>query len=312
VLILLCLVLLVAGAAPRATVAATNDVKAKARVLAAQVVSLDSRINDKFTVYVRAVDALNAVRVEIAQNKKQIKLAEYSLSIAKRDLSATVVASYKQQTVGLFDVLFSSSNFSDLLGGLDLMQRLSFQDTDVITHLKSLKKQIANHQLSLQADAAATEKLVAQLGGQIKQIRLELTSRRRLLAGARADIAKLVAQQRSKTTTSTGGANGGSVSPGHGSWWPRIQTAAGKYGINASGMYRLMMLESGGNANASNHGQYLGLFQYCYSTWRGSWNPWGKASIFDGDAQIKATALAIHLGHGPGWWPNTYPWAFGQ
>jgi hypothetical protein len=292
-------------------VAATNDVKAKARVLAAQVVSLDSRINDKFTSYVRAVDALNAVRAEIAQNKAQIKLAKYSLSIAKRDLSATVVASYKQQTVGLFDVLFSSSNFSDLLGGLDLMQRLSFQDTDVITHLKSLKKQIANHQLSLQADAAATEKLVVQLGDQIKQIRLELASRRQLLADARADIAKLIARQRKKTA-STGGTNDGPVSPGHGSWWPLIQSAAGKYGINANGMYRLMMLESGGNANASNHGLYLGLFQYCHSTWQASWNPWGKASIFDGDAQIKATALAIHLGHGPGWWPNTYPWAFSQ
>ena len=300
---------------PSVTVAATKDVKAKARRLAAQVTNLDSKINDKFTVYVRAVDALNAVRTEIAQNKKQNKLAEYSLSMAKLDLRASVVASYKQQNINFLDVLFSSGSISDLLGGLDLMKWLGFQDTDVITHMKSLKKQIANRQLSLQADAAAAEKLVAQLGGQVKQIRGELAGRRRLLAGTRADIARLVAQKRAKAASpgaSVGGSTGGVLPPGHGPWWPLIQSAAGKYGINAGGMYRLMMVESGGNASCGQHAQYMGLFQYSASAWSGSWNPWRQASIFDGSAQIRATALAIHLGHGPGWWPSTYSWAFGQ
>ena len=308
---MLCLALLVAGIVPSAAAAATRDAKAKAHRLAAQVASLDSRINDKFTVYVRAIDALNAVRAEVAQNKKQVKLAEYGLSMAKRDLRVSVVASYKQQTVNILDVLFSSVNISDLLGGLDLMKWLGLQDTDVIAHMKSLKKQIADRQLCLQADAAAAERLVARLGSQIKQIRFQVASRRRLLAGARADIARLVAQKRAKTT-SPAVFIVGSTSPGHGPWWPLIQSAAGKYDVNAGGMYRLMMVESGGNDSSGKHGQYMGLFQYSTSVWRGSWNPWRQASIFDGDAQIRATALAIHLGHGPGWWPGTYSWAFGQ
>jgi hypothetical protein len=72
-----------------------------------------------------------------------------------------------------------------------------------------------------------------------------------------------------------------------------------------------MEVESGGSATASNGVDY-GLFQYSSGTWKGSWNPWHSASIVDGGAQIKATALAIHLGYGPAWWPSTYPWAFSR
>ena len=55
---------------------------------------------------------------------------------------------------------------------------------------------------------------------------------------------------------------------------------------------------------------YKGLFQYYPSTWAGSWNPWRHESIYNGWAQIRATAYALSRGMGPSQWPNTYPMAF--
>jgi hypothetical protein len=75
-------------------------------------------------------------------------------------------------------------------------------------------------------------------------------------------------------------------------------------------MYRLMMIESGGSASIVGPGGYSGLFQYAPATWKGSWNPYRSASIDDGSAQIKATALALHLGYGHAWWDPSYSWAF--
>ena len=43
---------------------------------------------------------------------------------------------------------------------------------------------------------------------------------------------------------------------------------------------------------------YKGLFQYYPATWSGSWNPWRRHSIFDGWAQIRATAYALSRGMG--------------
>lgn len=96
-----------------------------------------------------------------------------------------------------------------------------------------------------------------------------------------------------------------------GDWRPIVAVAAQQKHISAAGLYRMMQLESGGLLHATGgSGAYLGLYQYSPATWRGSWNPWRDRSIYDGVAQIWATATAIHRGYGPRMWPNTYPAAF--
>ena len=82
-----------------------------------------------------------------------------------------------------------------------------------------------------------------------------------------------------------------------GDWMPIVRDAARHNRISAAGLRRLMSLESGGRAHAEN-GSYHGLYQYCWSTWRAAWNPWRGASLYNGEAQIRATALAIHRGWG--------------
>jgi hypothetical protein len=95
----------------------------------------------------------------------------------------------------------------------------------------------------------------------------------------------------------------------HGNWTPLVRDVAKHNRISALGLRRLMTLESGGRANAQN-GSFHGLYQYCLSTWHGAWNPWRAQSLYNGEAQIRATALAIKRGWGRQMWPNTYPRAF--
>ncbi len=90
---------------------------------------------------------------------------------------------------------------------------------------------------------------------------------------------------------------------------PIVREAAQRNHISATGLRRLMSLESGGRAHAEN-GSFHGLYQYCWSTWRAAWNPYRASSLYDGAAQIRATAVAIRRGMGPQMWPNTYPRAF--
>jgi hypothetical protein len=93
-----------------------------------------------------------------------------------------------------------------------------------------------------------------------------------------------------------------------GQWKPLIEIAGRKYGVGTAGLYRMMMLESGGSRTIGT--TYKGLFQYYPSTWSGSWNPWRHESIYNGWAQIRATAYALSRGMGRSQWPNTYPMAF--
>jgi soluble lytic murein transglycosylase-like protein len=92
-------------------------------------------------------------------------------------------------------------------------------------------------------------------------------------------------------------------------WTPLIEIAARTYGIDPHGLQHMMMLESGGDPSVVG-GIYNGLFQYTHSEWARHWNPWRHESIYDGWAQIRATALALSKGMGPSQWPNTYPMSF--
>ncbi len=97
---------------------------------------------------------------------------------------------------------------------------------------------------------------------------------------------------------------------GSGGWRSIIDRAAKKRGVSADGLYRLMMMESGGKARAVGAGRYFGLYQYSLTTWRADWNPWRGCSVYNGTAQIKASALAVKRGMGRSLWGNTYPVAF--
>jgi len=95
-------------------------------------------------------------------------------------------------------------------------------------------------------------------------------------------------------------------------WWPLIQTAAEKNGVDPVGMHKMMLLESDGREGLVTADQFYGLYQYVEDTWNGEWNPWRDEDMLDGRVQIKATALALKNGKGPYWWPNTYDPAFGE
>ena len=100
------------------------------------------------------------------------------------------------------------------------------------------------------------------------------------------------------------------MSPGrNGSWMPVINAAATHFHLSASSLRHMMMLESSGSTHCVT-GPFKGLYQYCSSTWNAAWNPFRKYGIFNGGAQIWATATAIHRGWGPHMWPNTYPMSF--
>jgi soluble lytic murein transglycosylase-like protein len=92
-------------------------------------------------------------------------------------------------------------------------------------------------------------------------------------------------------------------------WRPLIEIAGRKYCVDPGGLYRMMILESGGQPTVVS-GPYRGLFQFTTSEWARHWNPWRHESIYNGWAQIRACALALSKGMGPGQWPNTYPMAF--
>ena len=286
-----------------------------ARALAVQIGALDNRIEQAVQAYGQATAGLEAVRAQIRGNERARRVARLELDIARSALVRRAVALYKHGDVTAMDALFSAADFQQLVDQLSLVKRVNRSDRNVLRAVVSSQRELQRRSTMLAADERTAERLVRERGGQIERIRQELRQRRQLLAGVKADIARLAARQAkadpSPQPTVEPPASGGDTG-GQGAWWPLIKAAAAARGVNARGLYRLMMIESGGSATAVGPGGYVGLYQYALGTWKGLWNPYRGAGIYDGAAQIRATALAIHLGNGPTWWGASYGWAFGR
>ncbi len=225
------------------------------------------------------------------------------------------VALYKRGDATELDALLSAGDFQQLVDQLSLAKRVTQSDRDVLRAVVTSRRELQRRSALLATGERTAERLVRQRGGELERIRVELAQRKELLAGVKADIARLAARQVKAAPSAQPTVeppSSGDDASGQGAWWPLIKSAAAAQGVSARGLYRLMMIESGGSARAVGPGGFCGLFQYAPSTWKGSWNPYRGASIYDGAAQIRATALAIHLGHGPGWWGTSFSWAFGS
>ena len=290
-----------------------QNVRAQATALATEVAALDAQIDAAVQRGTRATASLAAVRGQIGDNTRLQRLALRELDVARATLAARAVALYKNDDVTTLDAVFGADDFGDLVSRLTMVQSIARGDRDVLRTVERTGRELTDRAVSLVADQRTARKLVVQRDEELKSIEAQLGERQATLAGVRAEIRDLAARRKPATPTPgetvqppSGDDNGG----GQGQWWPLIQQAAGANGVSARGMYRLMMIESGGYASIVGPGGYYGLFQYHPVTWKGSWNPYRSAAITDGAAQIRATALALKMGYGHAWWDPSYSWAF--
>ncbi len=306
------LLLVVPSVAAASTLATTRT---QARTAAAQVAALDQRLNQTVAGYAAAAQRLDLLQSQVGAGRVALRLERYQLTMSQQQLAEHLVSAYKGGGAGVLNALFQTGSFDDLLTRIDYVQHLTGSDAGMVQAIARQKHQVQIRQASLQTALQGAQQTASQLAVRRSGLRAELGERRAMLHGLNAAVGRLVAQAKAVTPVvtpaKTSGAPPSTAGDGSGPWWPLIKSAAGADGVWAEGLYRLMLAESGGSAAASNGIDY-GLFQFAPGTWKGSWNPYGAASILDGGAQIRATALAIHLGYGPSWWPSTYPWAFSR
>ena len=253
------------------------------------------------------------MRRQLKDNRRLQRLAYKELGLARTTLAARAVAMYKHEDLSPMDAVFGAADLSDLVTQLTMVRTIARADHDVVRTIETTKRELTDRAATLVADERTAEKLVGTCKSELSGIRASLDERRAALAGVRSDIRRLASaatQASPKPVPIIEPPKPGAAAAGSGPWWPLIRSAAASNGVDARGMSRLMMVESGGSASVVGPGGYYGLFQYAPSTWSGSWNPWRSSSITDGTAQIKATALALRQGYGHSWWDPSYSWAF--
>jgi cell wall-associated NlpC family hydrolase/outer membrane murein-binding lipoprotein Lpp len=193
--LLLILAAIVCGALTpgRASGATIAQKKAQARQIAQQVSALNTKMEVAVEAYDAATQRLTDVQGRIHENEHELIVARYNLLVARQLLSQRVVSMYKQDKADVLDVLLSTHTFDDLVTEVDAMRQVGQSDSETVSTIATLKKQIGQHRVALLAEGKQATALVAQRASTRSQISSDLQTRQTMLRGVQKQIAQMQA-----------------------------------------------------------------------------------------------------------------------
>ncbi|MCX8033058.1 MAG: NlpC/P60 family protein [Thermoleophilia bacterium] len=177
----------VAQAEPPAITKAKNEAEA----LREQIDELNQKLD-------ALVEDYNYARAKLAETKSAIEATQKQLSKAEADLNTAVgaleerlVAIYKQGRPTFLDVLLNASSFSELVSNIELLERLSAQDVEIIKQVQSYRARVAEEKAALAERLEEEQKLAAQVKVARAKVEEQIAATEKALAGKEAQIAKL-------------------------------------------------------------------------------------------------------------------------
>jgi peptidoglycan DL-endopeptidase CwlO len=160
--------------------------------------ALQSRIDDLSEQLDAVVEDYNYANAKLSETTKAAKNTQAKLTLAEKDLEEArsrlaerVVDIYKQGKLGMLDTLVGSTSFSDLVNRLDLLERLSEQDTRVVEEVGAYRDQASQRRAELAKQLEEEKALAAEAKQARKNVEERLAANGQALAGKEAQIAQL-------------------------------------------------------------------------------------------------------------------------
>jgi peptidoglycan DL-endopeptidase CwlO len=170
--------------------------QAEAQSVMDQVHQLDASLERAVEAYNFATVKLNKVRADLKANHAQLQVAKHSLTRARETLSARLVSLYRSDGQNdSLSVLLGASSLDDLVNRYNTANRISAQDTHVLSEVTHFEKQVKAQEARLKHAKAQAAALVRERAAERSSIQGQLASRQALLSSIQGEIAQLKAQE---------------------------------------------------------------------------------------------------------------------
>ena len=151
----------------------------------------------------KAIESYNYANVQLGQIDTDLKTNAHHLAVAKSSLTTAQTAIAQRLRAlyvngdggGAVEVILGAQNLDDLLGRLDMVQRVGDQDAKVLKAVKAFKAEVKQRHARLAAARAQQAKVVAERASQKASIQSRLAERQRMLAGIQDEIKQLQAEE---------------------------------------------------------------------------------------------------------------------
>ncbi len=171
--------------------AAITEAKNEAEALQARIDELSDQLDAAVEDYNYAYTKLGQTQDAIKDKQTKLEDAEADLDSMRGELTTRIVEIYKQGHLGALDTLVGATSFSDLINRLDLLQRLSSQDSEMIEQVEAYHNRVVERQTELAAQLEEEKVLASEAESAKAKVAQTLAANEKALAGKEAQIAQL-------------------------------------------------------------------------------------------------------------------------
>ena len=170
--------------------------RAQAQAVLAQIRQSDSELEKAIESYNLANDQLAQLDADLNSNARHLAVAQSSLGAAQAHIADRLRALYVNgDGGGAVEVILGAQNLDDLLGRLDMVQRVGDQDAKVLGDVKQFRSEVKQRRANLKSARIKQARIVAERVSQKRSIEGRLAERQRMLAGIQTEIAQLQAEE---------------------------------------------------------------------------------------------------------------------
>lgn len=170
--------------------------RAQARAILADVQKTDAQLEQAIESYNYANDRLGKIDADLRSNAHHLAVARKSLGVAQANVAERLRSLYVNgDNAGAIEVILGAESLDDLLSRLDMVERVSDQDAQVLQDVRAFRKEVEHRRERLASARDDQAKVVAERASRRQWIEAQLAERQRKLAGIQDEIERLKAEE---------------------------------------------------------------------------------------------------------------------
>jgi cell wall-associated NlpC family hydrolase len=170
--------------------------RAQAQAVLAQIQESDVQLEKAIESYNYANVQLDHIDSDLHSNANHLVVAQKSLNRAQTHIAQRLRALYVNgDSGGAVEILLGAENLDDLLGRLDMVQRVGDQDAKVLKDVRQFRTEVKERRARLKSARERQAEIVSERASQKASIEGQLAERQRMLAGIQSEIKQLQAEE---------------------------------------------------------------------------------------------------------------------
>jgi cell wall-associated NlpC family hydrolase len=170
--------------------------RAQAQAVLAQIDAAQPQLEQAIESYNYSNVQLEQIDADLNSNARHLVSAKKSLGAAQSHIADRLRALYVNgDGGGAVEVILGAQSLDDLLGRLDMVQRVGNQDAKVLTNVTQFRREVKQRRENLERARASQARVVEQRASQKRAIEAQISQQQRALAGLQTEIKQLQAEE---------------------------------------------------------------------------------------------------------------------